>query len=305
MNSPRKSRIRIGISGWQYAPWRGTFYPAKLAQRAELQYASSLLSTIEINGSFYSLQRPESYAKWHGETPSDFVFAVKGPRYITHMRRLQDVEKPLANFFASGVFNLREKLGPILWQFPPNFPYDLPRMRSFFNLLPRDTRAAVALARKRDAFMRGRTRFAIDANRPMRHAVEIRHDSFDDESFIELLRKHNIALVIAETARKWPLLEDVTADFVYLRLHGDKQLYRSGYSAKALDRWAGRIAAWHRGTEPADAKKAAQKLRPARREHDVYCYFDNTDVKLRAPYDAQALAGKLNLSRGGAPPLIQ
>jgi uncharacterized protein YecE (DUF72 family) len=299
------ARIRIGISGWQYKPWRGTFYPAKLAQRAELKYASGLLSTIEINGSFYSLQRPESYAKWYGETPADFVFSVKGPRYITHMRRLKDIEKPLANFFASGVFNLREKLGPILWQFPPNFQYDRVRMRNFFALLPQRGTAAAALARKRDAFMRGRTRLSVDADLAMRHAVEIRHDSFKDVSFIELLREYNVALVIADTARRWPLLEDITADFVYLRLHGDKQLYRSGYSDRSLSRWATRIAAWHRGTEPLDANKAAPSRRPVQRQRDVYCYFDNTDVKLRAPYDAQTLAKKLGLRPRGAPSLIQ
>jgi uncharacterized protein YecE (DUF72 family) len=297
--------IRIGISGWQYKPWRGSFYPANLPQRAELQYASSVLPTIEINGSFYSLQRPDSYAKWYEQTPADFVFAVKGGRYISHMRRLKEVAKPLANFFASGIFNLREKLGPILWQFPPNFKYEHGRMRDFLDLLPKDTASAAALARKRDPFMKGRTRLAIDENRRLRYAVEVRHDSFNDDSFIELLRDYNVASVIAETARLWPMLEDITADFVYMRLHGDKEIYRSGYSARSLDRWAARIAAWHRGAEPPDARKAAPKLRPARAPRDVYCYFDNTDVKLRAPYDAQTLAKKLKLARRTAPSLIQ
>jgi uncharacterized protein YecE (DUF72 family) len=302
--APAAARIRIGISGWQYKPWRGTFYPRELPQRAELAYAAALLSTIEINGSFYSLQRPESYAKWYEETPAEFVFCVKGGRYITHMRRLKEVEKPLANFFASGIFNLREKLGPILWQFPPNFSYDRARMRAFFALLPQDGARASGLARKRDAFMKGRTRLKLDANRPLRHAVEIRHESFNDPSFIELLREYNMALVIAETARRWPMIEDITAEFVYLRLHGDKELYRSGYSDKSLDRWAARIAAWHRGTEPPDANKAAPDIRPAKRGRDVYCLFDNTDVKLRAPYDAQTLAKKLKLRPRRAPNLV-
>lgn len=292
------ARIRIGISGWRYQPWRGSFYPADLPQREELSHAARILPTIEINGSFYSLQRPESYAAWYAATPADFVFAVKGGRYITHMRRLRDVEKPLANFFASGLFNLKEKLGPILWQFPPNFTYDHERMARFFDMLPRDTSAALTLARRRDARMKGRSRLTIDAIRPLRHAVEIRHDSFLDLSFVQLLRQHNVALVIAETARKWPLTNDITADFVYLRLHGDRELYRSGYSDRALDRWAKRIAAWHRGSEPAGAVKIAPLKPPARRARDVFCYFDNTDVKLRAPFDAQALMAKLGLKSG-------
>jgi uncharacterized protein YecE (DUF72 family) len=288
--------IRIGISGWRYKPWRGTFYPIDLPQRRELEYASRVLPTIEINGSFYSLQRPKSYACWYAETPPGFVFSVKGPRYITHMRRLRDVEKPLANFFASGVFNLKEKLGPILWQFPPNFQYDRGRMESFLDLLPHDTLAACGVARKRSAWMKGRTRLAIDASRELRHAVEIRHDSFLDPSFIKLLRGHNVALVVAETARRWPMTHDVTADFVYMRLHGDKELYRSGYGDRALDRWARRIEAWSRGMEPTDAQKVLGEPPPPAKERDVYCFFDNTDVKLRAPVDAQTLMRKLGLA---------
>jgi uncharacterized protein YecE (DUF72 family) len=285
--------LRIGISGWRYAPWRGSFYPADLPQRAELEYASRRFPTIEINGSFYSLQRPERYAEWYARTPDGFVFSVKGGRYITHMRRLHEIEQPLANFFASGIFNLREKLGPILWQFPPNFQYRRDRLERFFRLLPRDTEAARALARRRSAWMKGRVRLAIDAPRPLRHAVEVRHESFLDPSFIDLLREQRIALVIAETARRWPMAQDVTTDFMYLRLHGDKELYRSGYSDRALARWAERIRAWHRGSEPADAQKTSAGPPPGRRARDVYCYFDNTDVKRRAPVDAQTLMRKL------------
>ncbi|HEY7889737.1 MAG TPA: DUF72 domain-containing protein [Steroidobacteraceae bacterium] len=275
--------IRIGISGWRYAPWRGPFYPPVLPQHAELQYASRRFATIEINGSFYSLQRPQSYAQWYAQTPAGFVFSLKGGRYITHMLRLRAIEEPLANFFASGVFNLREKLGPILWQFPPNFQYDRERLERFFRLLPRDTDAALALARRRSAWMKGRVRLAIDTRRPLRHAVEVRHESFLDPSFIDLLREQRIALVIADTAGQWPMAQDVTADFIYVRLHGDKELYRSGYSDKALSRWAQRIRAWHEGPEP----------------RDVYCYFDNTDVKLRAPVDAQSLMHKLRIAWHG------
>jgi uncharacterized protein YecE (DUF72 family) len=178
------------------------FYPADLPQDRELEFASRALPTIEINGSFYSLQSPASYARWHDATPGDFVFAVKGARYITHMRRLKDVEAPLANFLASGLFNLRRKLGPMLWQFPPNFHYDEERMARFFELLPRDTGQALALARKREPRMKGRSRLAVDRVRPLRHAVEIRHESFADESFIALLRRHGVALVVADTAGK-------------------------------------------------------------------------------------------------------
>ncbi len=289
-------KIRIGISGWRYAPWRGPFYPPDLPQRAELAYASRRLSTIEINGSFYSLQRPESYAQWHAATPDGFVFSVKGGRYITHMLRLRNVEQALANFFASGVFKLREKLGPILWQFPPNFRYDRERMEGFFRMLPRDTEAARSLARRRSSWMKGRVSLAIDAQRPLRHAVEVRHDSFCDPSFVDLLREQRIALVIAETAGQWPMAQDVTADFMYLRLHGDKELYRSGYSDRALSRWAERIRAWQEGSEPADAQKVAAGGPPGRQPRDVYCYFDNTDVKLRAPVDAQNLMRRLGIA---------
>jgi uncharacterized protein YecE (DUF72 family) len=292
------ARVRIGISGWRYEPWRGVFYPAGLPQHAELRYAAATFPAIEINGSFYSLQRPENYAEWYDETPPDFVFAVKGGRYITHMKRLRDIEVPLANFFASGVFNLREKLGPVLWQFPPNFHYDRERMRRFFELLPHDTGEALALARRRAAWMKGRTRLAVDAQRRLRHAIEIRHESFLDVSFVDLLREHGVALVVAETARRWPMTHDVTADFVYLRLHGDREMYQSGYGDRALDRWAARIRAWHAGAEPDDARKISNAEPPSRKRRDVYCFFDNTDVKLRAPIDARTLMRKLGLTPG-------
>jgi len=289
-------RIRIGISGWRYGPWRGVFYPRGLPQRCELQYASRRFSTIEINGSFYSLQTPESYDNWYKDTPADFVFAVKGGRFITHMRKLREIEEPLANFLASGLFNLREKLGPILWQFPPNFKYDRGRLQTFMDLLPHDTQTACRLARRRSAWLKGRTRLAIDAKRELRHAIEIRHESFLDDSFIELLRARSIALVIAETAGLWPLYEDITADFVYIRLHGDKELYRSGYSDESLERWAQRIRAWNTGSEPQDTRKIVGAASRARNGRDVYCFFDNTDAKLRAPFDAQELVGKLGLA---------
>ncbi len=255
--------IRIGISGWRYPPWRGTFYPKDLRQDDELPYAASKLPIIEINGSFYSLQRPSSYLQWYDQTPKNFIFSVKGPRYITHMRKLREVQAPLANFLASGVLGLKDKLGPILWQFPPSFRYDEAKFAGFFEMLPHDTQAAAKLARKCDAWMKKRSLLETDKKRRLRHAVEIRHESFLDESFIALLQKHKVALVVAETARKWPMTHDVTADFVYMRLHGDKELYKSGYGDKALDRWAKRIEAWHRGSEPKDAVRVSKRKAPA------------------------------------------
>ncbi len=286
--------IRIGISGWRYARWRGTFYPAGLAQRRELEYAAGCFPSVEINGSFYSLQRPDSFQRWHDETPEDFVFSVKGPRFITHMKRLRDCEQALANFFASGILRLGAKLGPVLWQLPPTLRFDAELLDAFLGSLPRDSEAALARARKRDtALMQGRSALAIDRNRPIRHALEVRHDSFCDPACMRLLRRHNIAVVVADTAGKFPYLEDVSADFVYVRLHGDAQLYASGYSDTALDRWAARIAAWASGAEPDDAARVGARARK-RAMRDVYCYFDN-DMKVHAPFDARGLMQRLQL----------
>ncbi|MBV6776145.1 DUF72 domain-containing protein [Xanthomonas axonopodis pv. cassiae] len=286
--------IRIGISGWRYARWRGTFYPAGLAQRRELEYAAGCFPSVEINGSFYSLQRPDSFQRWHDETPEDFVFSVKGPRFITHMKRLRDCEQALANFFASGILRLGVKLGPVLWQLPPTLRFDAELLDAFLGSLPRDSEAALARARKRDtALMQGRSALAIDRNRPIRHALEVRHDSFCDPACMRLLRRHNVAVVVADTAGKFPYLEDVSADFVYVRLHGDAQLYASGYSDTALDRWAARIAAWASGAEPDDAARVGARARK-RAMRDVYCYFDN-DMKVHAPFDARGLMQRLQL----------
>jgi uncharacterized protein YecE (DUF72 family) len=300
-----KPAIRIGVSGWRYAPWRGHFYPKGLPQRAELEYAARCFASIEINGSFYSLQSPRSWQAWYEATPDEFVFSVKGPRYITHMLRLEQVDSPLANFFASGIFKLREKLGPILWQFPPSLAFDAGRLGSFLALLPHSLSDAAALARKRESFMRGRVALSVGANHAMRHAVEVRHESYNDRRFVRLLREHNVALVIAETAGHWPMLQDITADFLYLRLHGDKRLYRSGYGDKALARWAERIRAWSFGGEPSDAIKAEPQVKPALRPRPVYCFFDNTDEKLRAPADAKALMKKLGLKWEPTGPTMQ
>jgi uncharacterized protein YecE (DUF72 family) len=287
------SQIRIGISGWRYKPWRGTFYPDDLPQKNELHYASRALPTIEINGTFYSLQRPKNFVDWYEQTPDDFVFSVKGSRYITHLKRLRDIVQPLANFFAQGLLRLNEKLGPILWQFPPNFKFDEALLDAFFTLLPRTTSDAAVLAKGHDKFMKNRVWLKTARNRPVRHAIEIRHDSFKDERFVKLLRRHKVALVVADTAGKWPLMEDVTSDFIYIRLHGDEQLYVSGYTDDALESWAKKIRAWANGHDAPDAKRVGAAA-VKRKSRDVYVYFDN-DVKVRAPFDAANLAIKLGL----------
>jgi uncharacterized protein YecE (DUF72 family) len=282
-----RGTIRIGVSGWRYEPWRGAFYPPGLRQDDELAYAAERLPTIELNGSFYSLQTPESYAEWYRATPAGFVFSVKGGRYITHVRRLKEIAKPLANFFASGLFNLKEKLGPILWQFPPNLKFDAGRFEEFMALLPHDTAAALALARRRDARMTGRVALKVDALRPVRHAIEIRNPTFLEPAFIELLRRYRVALVVADTGERWPQPHDITADFLYMRLHGATELYKSRYSEEMLRAWATRIEAWATGGQPADASLVVRAT-PPRAARDVYCYFDNTD-KLHAPDNARRL----------------
>ncbi|MFR9806409.1 DUF72 domain-containing protein [Pseudonocardia sp. RS010] len=268
------AEVRTGTSGWRYPPWRGVFYPKGLAQRRELEYLSRAVSSIEINGSFYSLQRPESWVSWRAGTPPDFLFAVKGPRFVTHLKQLREVRTPVANFFASGVLALGRKLGPVLWQLPPRMRFDPDRMRAFLELLPHTTAAAADLAKEHDERLEGRSLLAIDADRPLRYAIEVRHESFRDPAFFALLREHGVSSVVADTAGKWPFLTEVTADHVYVRLHGDQELYVSGYTPAALDAWAERIRGW-----------LAADL-------DVLVFFDN-DVKVHAPFDAIALAERL------------
>ena len=281
----RSGEVRIGVSGWTYAPWRGRFYPKGMPHNQELAHASSVFPSIEINGTFYSMQRPDTFARWAEATPDDFVFAVKGPRFLTHMKRLNEPVAPLANFIASGPLRLGPKLGPILWQLPPSFRFDRAKLDAFFSLLPRDTETAAACGRGHDHRLRARAWLRPDARRPLRHAIEIRHESFRDPAFIELLRKHDIALVCADTV-EWPLLMDLTADFVYCRLHGSRELYRSGYSPAEIARWAGRIRAWRDGRSMRDGTFIGPAAKPTPR--DVFVYFDNTD-KLKAPHDARAL----------------
>ncbi len=283
----RPGTVRVGISGWTYPPWRGVFYPDKLQQKRELEFAANTFRTIEINGTFYSLQKPSSYQNWTQRTPDDFVFSVKASRYITHMLRLRKIETPLANFFASGLLKLGPKLGPILWQFPPSFRYSHDLMEEFLELLPRDTKNAAELAKSHDSTMEVRSFFEIDRNRPLRHAIEIRHASFAIPEFISLLRKHKVALVCAD-AVEWPRLMDVTSDFLYCRLHGSKELYASGYGDKAIQTWADRVVAWSTGGELRDGDYASDKKAPTRAKREVFVYFDN-DAKVRAPRDARKL----------------
>jgi uncharacterized protein YecE (DUF72 family) len=264
---------RIGISGWTYAPWRGVFYPPKLPHRRELEYASDRLDSIEINGSFYSLQRPTSYRMWAELTPGEFVFSVKGGRYITHILRLKNARTAVANFFASGVLALGPKLGPLLWQLPPTLQFEPEAVEAFLGMLPRTTTEATVLATEA-TLEENRTHTSADAERPLRHAVEVRHTSFDVPEFTRLARAHGVAIVLADTAGRYPVIREPTADFAYVRLHGDEELYPSGYTDESLDRWAAELGGW------------------LRRGMDVYAYFDN-DVKVRAPYDAMGLRDRL------------
>lgn len=269
----RTPRARVGISGWNYAPWRGVFYPPGLKRAAELAFASRVFESIELNGSFYSLQRPSSYATWYRETPRYFEFSIKGGRYITHLKRLRGVEGALANFFASGLLNLREKLGPILWQLPPQLSFEAERLEHFLELLPRDLRAVERLARRHDSRLDGRAVVeAGEPNRRVRHTIEVRHPSYVDDRFLQLLSRYNVAVCIADTAGLYPMIDETTADFGYVRLHGSEQLYVSGYDEHELEGWAARVRAM------------------LSRGQDAYVYFDN-DVKVRAPFDA------LNLER--------
>jgi uncharacterized protein YecE (DUF72 family) len=272
------AEARIGISGWLYPNWRRSFYPKGLRQADELAYASERMTSIEVNGSFYSLQKPANWVRWRDATPDGFVFAVKGPRFITHIKRLGDIEAPLANFFASGVLALGPKLGPVLWQLPPNLGFDPGAADRFLGLLPRSTTEAAAIAAGHDERMEGRKWFDATAvaDRPLRHAVEVRHPEFEEraEEWADLLARHGVASVTADTAGRYPRIDRTTADFAYARLHGEEELYASGYDDAALDRWA----AW--------------TLAHLDAGRDAFLYFDN-DIKVRAPFDAMALIARL------------
>jgi uncharacterized protein YecE (DUF72 family) len=285
------SQTRIGISGWNYDHWRGKFYPQDLPKTRQLEYASRRFNSIELNGSFYSLKKPEHYRNWYEQTPHGFLFAVKGGRFITHNKKLRDVETPLANFFASGVLLLREKLGPFVWQLPGNLAFDAGRIENFFQVLPGDTHDAARLAGRHDSRMKGRSWTKANGKRRLRHAIEVRHESFFDSDFVRLARKYGVATVFADSA-DWPYTEELTAGFAYLRLHGHEKTYASRYGAASLHKWASRIRLWRAGREPHDAMRITGRKPPRRNSRDVYVYFDN-DQHGYAPEDALELAAQL------------
>jgi uncharacterized protein YecE (DUF72 family) len=270
------SRAYIGISGYDYKPWRGVFYPTEVPARRWLEYASGKFNSIELNGTFYSLKSPAVFERWVRATPRDFLFAVKGGRFITHNLKLRKAEASLGNFFASGVLALGEKTGPFLWQLPATYRFDAERMDTFMRMLPRDAREGEAVARQHDDRLRRGALLEAGASVRYRHAFEVRHPSYFHEEFYAILREHDMAFVVADTAGKFPYAEEVTADFVYVRLHGSRQLYASGYTDEELDEWARKIARWR-----SDSR-------------DVYVYFDN-DAKVHAPFDAMRLADRVGV----------
>lgn len=258
--------IRIGLSGWSYREWRGGFYPPDLPPKDGLRFVGQRFSTVEINGTFYGTQTPERFERWYAAVPEDFVFALKGPRYATHTKRLQEPEPILARFFASGPLRLREKLGPVLWQLPAGLPFDEALLDRFCTALPRDTAAAAELAGLDPGLAGGEVR-------PLRHALEVRHPTFATSRFIDLLRRQGVTLAFAD-GPGWPAIHELTTDLVYVRMHGSVVRYVSGYSADELDDWAQRIRSW------AGVSSA------------VFVYFNNTAAS-HAPYDALALAERL------------
>jgi uncharacterized protein YecE (DUF72 family) len=272
----RKGAAVIGISGYDYKPWRGTFYPEELPAKRWLEYASRKFNSIELNGTFYSLKSPDVFERWVAETPaSNFVFAVKGGRFITHNLKLRNAATAMGNFFASGVLALGRKTGPFLWQLPATYRFDAERLDNFMRELPRSSRDGEAVARQHDARLRRGALLEAAAPVRYRHAFEVRHESYFHDEFYDILRARKCGFVIADTAGKFPYAEEVTADFVYVRLHGSRQLYASSYTDEELDAWAAKMKRW----------RASGR--------DVYVYFDN-DMKTHAPFDAMRLAERTN-----------
>ncbi len=255
--------IRVGIGGWVFEPWRGVFYPKGLPQARELDYASRKLTSIEINGTFYRTQKPDSFRKWADETPDDFVFALKGPQFATNRRVLAEAGPSIERFFGSGVTELKSKLGPVLWQMAPTKKFDPDDFAAFLALLPR----------------------TLDG-KAMRHAVEVLHESFLVPGFVELLRRFSVAVVLVES-EKHPLIADLTSDFVYARLQKTAEKVATGYTPAALDAWAKRAKAWETGGAPADLATIAGKS-PAKQKCDVFLYMIS-GAKVRAPAAAMAL----------------
>lgn len=279
-------RIRIGVSGWNDDSWPGTFSPDDLRRRDELAYAGERFDTLEVNGTFYRLADRERFIRWRDAVPADVVLAVKGSRFITHNKKLRDSGAAVPNLLASGILELGSKLGPILWQLPEQLHFDAERVEGFLARLPHDTDAAAELARGHDE----RVEEAADgtgSNHRMRHALEVRHESYLCEEMVAIARRHGIALV-ASHATAWPYHEEVTAGFVYLRLHGPDELYASSYDDEELRAWARRLRRWRDAEEPDDARTITDRAPPARQERDVYVYLTN-DKAGHAPPNAARL----------------
>lgn len=268
MTSGIKGTIRIGIGGWTYPPWRGLFYPEGLPQKEELDYASRHLTSIEINGTYYRTQTAASFARWHDATPEDFVFSVKGPRYATNRPLLAEAASSIERFFTSGVMALKDKLGPVNWQLPPTKSFSPDDLEAFLKLLP-----------------------ASVEGRPIRHAVEARHDSFRTAEFVALLRRYGAAAVVTDKAGL-PLIPDVTGQFVYVRLQQCAEAVPTGYTPAALDRWAARAGQWATGALPADLPAIAEPAGHASAGREVFLYLIN-GFKPKAPAAAMALIERL------------
>jgi uncharacterized protein YecE (DUF72 family) len=271
----------IGISGYDYPGWRGVFYPEGLAKRRWLEFASRAFNSVEINGTFYSLKSPSVFARWRDDVPArGFIFAIKGGRFITHNLKLRNCDAALGNFFASGVLALGRATGPFLWQLPATYAFDASRMEDFMQRLPRNAAQGEAVALQHDHRLARGALVTAAAPVRYRHAFEVRHPSYFCDEFYDLLRRNHCALVIADTAGKFGYAEHVTANFVYVRLHGSRELYVSGYTDEELDRWAALTHGWL-----ADGK-------------DVYVYFDN-DAKVCAPADARRLRERIDQKSRG------
>jgi uncharacterized protein YecE (DUF72 family) len=264
-----KGTIRVGVGGWTYEPWRGTFYPKGLAQKSELDYASRHLTSIEINGTYYGSQKPESFARWHDETPDGFIFSVKGPRFTTNRRVLAEAGSSIERFFASGVIRLGDKLGPVNWQFLPTKKFDAEDFEAFLKLLPQSVEGRV-----------------------IRHVVEVRHESFRVPEFIALLRRYGIATVLTDSD-DYPEIPDVTAPFVYLRLQRCAEKVATGYPPAALDGWAKRARAWAKGATPADLSPIGEPEKKPPKHRDVLVYMIN-GFKPKAPAAAMALIERVS-----------
>jgi uncharacterized protein YecE (DUF72 family) len=286
------SNIRIGTSGWKYKEWRGKFYPEGLRQRDELEYVADRFDSLEVNGSFYGLISAETWRGWNQSVTKDFRFAVKGSRFITHNKKLGDVETPLANFFASGVLELGAKLGPILWQLPASMRFEASRIEDFFALLPRDSHDAVDLAKRHDSRVKNPSHPTSDRRHRIRHAFEFRHESFLTDEMARIAKRHGVALAFSHSS-EWPYVEQLTAGFVYLRLHGPSRLYASRYHER-LGHWAERVKTWSMGESPEDANEFSSVPPPSRTGRDVYVYFDN-DHRGYAPAEATKLRRLLSL----------